>query len=118
VTATIRALLLLAVAASLVLMYRAGHRNPSVVLMLMFTVWVSSPFVALDVVTRFARNWPQRRQTPLRLTAILVAIGSVCLYGIDAVTPLSPKAAFLYLVVPLASWVAIVVALAVAKSRR
>ena len=116
-TFPVRPVLLLATAASLVLMYRAGHRNPSVVLMLMFTVWVSSPFIALDAVNSLAQRWSHRSQTLLRTTAIVVALGSVCLYGVDALRPLWPKAALLYLVVPTVSWIAIVAATAVAAPR-
>ncbi len=114
----IRLLLLAAAAASLVLMYRAGHRNPSIVLMLMFTVWVSSPFVALDVVNSFARRWPSARQAVIRTTAVIVALGSVSVYGVDAVRPLSSKGAFFYLVVPFVSWLVIAGAMAVARARK
>ena len=117
-SARIRVLLLGAAAASLVLMYRAGHRNPSVVLMLMFTVWVSSPFIALDVANSLARRWSRRSQALLGTTAMVVALASVGVYGVDALRPLWPRAAFLYLVVPTVSWIAILVATAGAASRK
>jgi hypothetical protein len=43
--------------ASLLFMYRVGHRNPSFVLMLLFTVWVLSPFVALLVSAMVSARW-------------------------------------------------------------
>lgn len=43
--------------ASLGLMYKVGHRNPSFVLILLFTIWVLSPFVGLLVGAFISERW-------------------------------------------------------------
>ena len=44
-------------AGSLALMVYAGRHNRSIALVLLFTAWVSSPFVALAVAERWAKHW-------------------------------------------------------------
>lgn len=109
-----RAFILVAAAASLALMYRAGHRNPSAVLILMFAVWVVSPFVALDVINRLAQRWSFRGRSVVRVTTVVIAAGAVSVYGTDALRPVSSKGAFIYLVVPFVSWVVVVIVGAIA----
>jgi hypothetical protein len=110
--------LVAAAGVSLALMFRAGHRNPSVVLLAMFTAWVVSPFVALLVATARVAAPASRRDAIVTAAAWIVALGSPFLYAWDAVWPLAPKPAFLYLVVPSVSWGLIVVAGVVRWRRR
>ena len=113
------AVLIVAAAASVLLMLRAGRHNPSILLMLMFVVWVSAPFAALGLAGRFARGWSEQSWVLFRRAAVVVAVGSTLIYGYDAVKPLSSKAAFIYLVVPVVSWIvlALVAAITTGKSR-
>ncbi|MEO8482252.1 MAG: hypothetical protein ABI634_08590 [Acidobacteriota bacterium] len=117
---TTRVVLIVGAVVSLALMYRAGHRNPSVLLMAMFAIWVAAPFAAMGFAGRAVRRWPSQSQTWVDRATLAVVLGSVGTYVVDAATPISPKAAFIYLVVPLVSWIvlAIVGAVALSKSRR
>jgi hypothetical protein len=51
---------------------------------------------------------------------LVVALGSLAIYGYNALRPLTAKAAAIFLVVPLAAWllIAIVVAIAALMGRR
>jgi hypothetical protein len=90
--------------ASLVFMYQVGHRNPSVVLLLLFTVWVLSPFVALLVGAFVSASWAAPSRAALHGVMIAVSVVSPAVYGVVALGPPRPKPAFAFLVVPLAAW--------------
>jgi len=99
-------------AGSLLLMLRAGARQRSVVLILLFTGWVLAPFLALALASLRAAQWPPRVRTALH--AAMIAVPALCLaiYGMHAVRG-QMKPGFVYLVVPAAAWVLIAVALGV-----
>lgn len=88
-------------------MLYAGRHNHSVILLALFTGWVLAPFVAL--------LWANTRAM-LRGVTVAVALGSLAVYGYDAWRP-PAKAAAAFLMVPLASWVAIAIAAAVTRRR-
>ena len=90
--------------ASLLFMYQVGHRNPSVVLMLLFTVWVLSPFVALLVGAMVSAGWTRPSRAALYAVTFVVSVLSPLAYGVVALGPPRPQPAFAFLVVPLASW--------------
>jgi hypothetical protein len=95
---------------SLVLMLRVGHRNNSLLLMTLFAIWVLSPFVALLVASLALKR------SPLILSLIL-ALGSLIVYGDVAFGPPWAKPASAFLLVPLVSWLPIAIA-AIASLRR
>jgi hypothetical protein len=90
--------------ASLLFMYRVGHRNPSFVLMLLFTVWVLSPFVALLVSAMVSARWTAPSRAALYGVMFAVSVLSPLTYGVVALGPPRPRPAFAFLAVPLASW--------------
>jgi len=92
-------------AGSLWLMLRAGHNNGRIVpLVILFAMWVLSPFLALVGADGTSRRWSTGRQVTLCVTMLIVSLGSLAVYGINAVHPLSAKGAFIFLVVPAAGW--------------
>jgi hypothetical protein len=92
---------------SLVLMLRVGHRNNSLLLMTLFAIWVLSPFVALLVVLK----------RPLLTLSLILAFGSLIVYGDVAFGPPWAKPASAFLFVPFVSWLLIAIA-AIASHRR
>jgi hypothetical protein len=106
-------------AGSFALMLRAGRYNPSIILVLLFTVWVLSPFVALALAGVVSKRWSTLTRAALYGVMFVVALGSLAIYGADALWHLKAQAAFVFLVVPLASWllIAIVVPIAAFISR-
>jgi hypothetical protein len=101
------------------LMLHAGRHAPRL-LVVLFTIWVLSPFVALGLADVVSRRWPVPIRATLYSVMIVVALGSLAAYGADALRPPRAQAAFVFVVVPPASWLlgATVIAVAVISGRR
>jgi len=120
----LRAVALLAVVAgaggSVGLMLRAGQRTPRLLLVL-FTIWVLSPFVALLWAYMVSKRWSLVTRATLYCVTLVVTLGSLAIYGeLVVLRPPGSPNAFLFVVVPPASWVfmTIVVPMAALISRR
>jgi hypothetical protein len=101
------------------LMLHAGRHQNSKILLILFTIWVLSPFVALVLANGFSKRWPVRARLTLYRMMLVLTLGSLAIYGYDAWRPLKAQRAFVFLVVPLASWLLIaMVATAVFLSGR
>jgi len=92
---------------SLRLMLHAGRHQNSKILLVLFTIWVLSPFVALMVANGFSKRWSVRARVTLSIATLVLALGSLAIYGYDAWRPLRAQRAFVFIVVPLASWLLI-----------
>lgn len=114
-----RVALAVAMVGSLAAMFQAGRRQPSIVLIVLFTGWVASPFAGLALADARSMRWPPYVRHALQRLSVVVAGASLAVYGANAVTPLSAKGAFIFLVVPGVTWAlsAIVLALAAKRSR-
>jgi len=101
-------------AGSVWFMYLVGARQRSGILILMFTVWVLSPFVGLVAADhRWKDRAPPFRAT-LHVVTLLVALGSLAVYGEVALGPPRLKPARFFLMVPLLSWVILAIAVSIA----
>jgi hypothetical protein len=102
------------------LMLRAGHHNPSRLLLVFFALWVLSPFIALIMANMVSKRWSVLTQATLYTMMLVLTVGSLAIYGDVALGPPRVKAAFVFVVVPPASWllIAIVVPIAALISRR
>ena len=100
---------LLGAVGSLGLMLRASQRTPRFLLVL-FVFWVLGPFVALVLADVVAKRWSMLTRKTLYSVMLVVTVGSLAIYGNDAVSPPKTKAAFVYVAVPLASWLLIAIA--------
>jgi len=98
-------------AGSVALMMRAGARQRSVLLILLFTGWVLSPFLALALANVRASTWQPVTRTALYGAMLGVSFISLSVYTLHALIP-GMKAGFIYLVVPGACWVLIALAFA------
>ena len=118
----LRGIALVAVAAGAVgsigFMLRAGH--PPLFLRLLFATWVLSPFVALLFAHVVSKRWPVITRTTLYSLMVIVTVGSLAFYGNVVFAPPRPKPAFVFLVVPLGSWLLMAIAVSIAAfiSRR
>jgi hypothetical protein len=99
-------------AGSIALMLRAGARQRSAVLILLFTGWVLSPFLALALANLRAHRWPPRVRTAVHASMIAVSALCLALYGMHAVRGVM-KAGFVYLAVPAMAWLLIIVGVGV-----
>lgn len=98
----------------------AGRRNDSRILMVLFALWVLSPFMALILANAVSKRWSAHIRATLYSVTLVLTLGSLAIYGIVALGPPRGKAAFVFVVVPAASWllIAIVVPIAALISRR
>ena len=99
---------------SLGLMLRAGQRTPRLLLAL-FIIWVFSPFMALLWANIVSKRWSVITRATLYCVTLVVTLGSLAIYGeLVVLRPPGSANAFLFVIVPPASWVlmAIVVPMA------
>ena len=113
----LRAAALIAVLAgavgSLGLLLRAGQRSPRFLLAL-FVIWVLAPFVALAWATAVSKRWSVHTRATLYSVMLVATLGSLAVYGDDALGHRRPQAAFVYVLVPPVSCLLAAIALAVA----
>ena len=111
--------LLVGVAGSLGLLLRGSERRPPLLLVL-FVIWVLSPFAALVLATVVSKRWPVLPRTALYSVMLIVSLASLAIYGYDAVWPRKAQPAFVWVLVPPVSWllIAIVVSIAALISGR
>ena len=102
------------------LMLREGQRTPRLLLVL-FTIWVLSPFVALLWANMVSKRWSVVTRVTLYSVTFILALGSLAIYSeLVALKPPGSANAFLFVIIPPASWIfmAIVVPMAALISGR
>ena len=104
---------------SLALMFHAGRNNRSVILIALFFIWVVSPFIGVLVANVFAKRWSDLFRMILYSLMIILPLGSLVAYS-GVLSPTGAKPAGVFLIVPLISWmfIVIVILLAASVSRR
>jgi hypothetical protein len=107
-------------AGSVALMLHAGRRQQSLVLVLLFAIWVVSPFIAALIAESVSKRWPAGTRATLYVLMVILTLGSLAIYGEVAFEYVKAKAGFVFLVVPFGSWllIAVVVAAAAISSAR
>jgi hypothetical protein len=88
---------------SLGFLLRAGRRTPRFLLIL-FVFWVLSPFLALAWANLVSRRWSVVTRAILHSVTLVLALGSLAIYGLVVLGPPRAKPAAVFLMVPLASW--------------
>ena len=96
-------------AGSVALMLREGQRSDSIVLLILFTIWVLSPFVALLLANTVSKRWSVLTRMTLYSVMLILSMSSLTIYGILALRPPSSTPAFVFVVVPLGSWLLMMV---------
>ena len=102
------------------LMLYVGRRNDSRILLVLFVLWVLSPFMVLVLANVVSKRWSVLTRATLYSVMLVLTLGSLAIYGDVAFGPPRVKTAFVFVVVPPASWllIAIVVPTAALISRR
>src|SRR4051812_29778826 len=72
---------------SVALMLRAGHRNPSRMLLTLFAFWVLSPFIALVWAHAVSKRWPALTRATLYGVMMVVTLCSLAIYATVALGP-------------------------------
>jgi predicted dienelactone hydrolase len=95
------------------LMLLTGRSNNSQVLLGLFAIWVLSPFAAILLLFRISRQWAALTRVTLVGLALILAAGTLAIYGNVALAPRDSRVAFPFVVVPLGSWFVILTVLPV-----
>jgi hypothetical protein len=103
---------------SLRFVLHGGKNNKSVLLVCLFVIWVLSPFIALFLANLVSTKWSVLVRIALYSIVLLITAGSLIVYA--GVIPAGTKPAFKFLVIPLISWIFILVFIpaAISISRR
>ena len=104
-------------AGSVGIMLRVGHRGGSAIpaiLVVLFTGWVLSPFAALVLVDIVSKRWSVLAKATLYSVMVIVTLGSLAIYADVVLSPPRPKPAFMFLVVPLGSWLLMMIVFPIA----
>ena len=99
--------------ASLGLMLYLGRHNQSIILIGLFAIWVLSPFLGLLIGIVISKRWSELTRVTLYGLMLFLAVGSLIIYVEVALDP-PAKLAFPFLVVPLGSWLLIVIVIPIA----
>ena len=111
-------ILLSGAVASLNFMFIAGRNQKSLLLIVLFTGWVLSPFTTLFIADMIFKRWLTLTRKAFYFLSIFVTFGSLISYS-GALDSTNTKTAFKFLVVPLISLLLILIFLIVAlRSRR
>jgi phosphate/sulfate permease len=102
--------------ASLGLTVQAGRNNHSILLMMLFGIWVFSPFMGLAVAYFLSNRWSVLTRNVLYLLAVVLTIASILIYS-GVWTLSGVKHAFAFLIFPLLSWIILAVVIPVTASR-
>jgi hypothetical protein len=80
-------------------------KHPPPLLIVLFVIWVLSPFVVLGIGHVVSKRWASGTQAALYWVTLLVSLASIVIYADDAVSHRTAHPAAVYVVVPPASWV-------------
>jgi hypothetical protein len=97
----------------------AGHRvHAPRLLLVLFAMWVLSPFVALVLASVVSKRWPVLTRTTFDSLVLVLTVASLAIYSNVAFGTARPKTA-IFVLVPPTSWLLIaIVPLAALASRR
>ena len=80
---------------------RAFHQNGTPpLLQLLITSWVLAPFAAMLTARAVAGRWPHDRRRALGRAMVVGTLAPLAVYAINAVRPLSDKAAAVFVITP------------------
>jgi peptidoglycan/LPS O-acetylase OafA/YrhL len=111
------ALIVVLVAAgwSLVMVFRTGQHSRSFLLPILFLLWVASPFAALLTAIRISKPWSTLTCLTLYWLMLLISAGCLLSYS-GLLSPPGTKAAFVFIITPLLSWLLIGMGIPIAAS--
>jgi len=96
------------------LMLYVGRRNDSRILMVLFALWVLSPFMVLILASVVSKRSSALTRATLYSATLVLTLGSLLIYGAVSLGPPRTKTAFVFVVVPPASWLLIAIAVSIA----
>jgi hypothetical protein len=97
-----------------------GRNNPSIFLIAMFVAWVLSPFAGLWIADKISRRWYPVGHRAIYVCMWIVTAASIIAYS-GGFNTAETKTAFMFLVIPLASWVllgSVLIAINLSRKRK
>ena len=101
---------------SVVLMFNAGRDQKSILLIVLFTGWVLSPFIGLFIADMISKRWLLKTRIIIYLLIIFITLASLIGYSGVLNVP-GTKPAFKFLIVPLISWLLILLIVPIKRKR-
>ena len=104
-----------------VALFLRASEHPPPVLVVLFILWLISPFVLLGWMHAASARWASATQTTLHVVTLAIALASLAIYsGLLRITSAGAPRAAPFVVTAPASWllIAVVVSLAALVSRR
>jgi hypothetical protein len=98
---------------SLCLMFHAGRHTP-VLLLILFVGWVLSPFIGLLIANKISKHWSVPTRATIYCLMLVLTLVSLVSYS-GALTPPGTRPAFIFLIVPLTSWLFILTVIPIAR---
>lgn len=95
------------------LILRAGRSTPRLLLVL-FVIWVLSPFVALAWANMVSKRWSDLTRATLYGVTLVITLGALAIYGAVVLPPAGSPRAFVFVVVPPGSWLLMVIVVSIA----
>lgn len=89
-------------------MFNSGRAQKSILLIVLFTGWVLSPFIGLFIAELISKRWLSKTRLAIYLLILFITLASLILYT-GALSVPGTKPAFKFLIVPLISWVIILI---------
>jgi len=100
---------------SIALTLYAISRNPSVLLMLLFVVWVLAPFAVLLLAHWFSRPWSSLARLTVDGLMIALPLVSLLIYGHRVLRPPKSTGAFVFVAVPPLSVIVVLVTISLVR---
>jgi len=72
---------------SVALVIYAGRHNNHPFLVVLFALWVLSPFLAFEIATRLSVRWPSHAPAALDGLVVLAALASLAVYSYAVIRP-------------------------------
>jgi hypothetical protein len=99
---------------SVALLLYIGRRNKSIVLMVLFSIWVLAPFVGSLLLNALIAKRGAAPRTALQVAMLILAVASLALYGDTVLRPPVSQPVFRFVLLPVVSCVLIIVVVATA----
>lgn len=105
--------LVLGALGSLCFVINAGRNNISILLPALFVIWVLSPFIAFLIANFISKRWSFLTRKTIYWLMLIVTVGSLIFYS--AFNAPGTKRTFIFLIVPLMSWLLIIISILVSR---
>jgi hypothetical protein len=99
---------------SLYFMFSASRHQNSTILIALLTAWILSPFVGFFIAYKFSNHWTGTARSSLYWLMIILTFVSLVVYS-GAFNSPGTKNAFVFLVVPLISWLLMAIVIGIVR---